>query len=302
VLSSTNIRNQSKTLWNMKPEDSEKKSIDWLLVISGVAIMLGVSVCVLFPRLFGSSATDLALAGHCRNQLRNIGLVLLEYHQDYGKFPDSCNYGNDGEPLLSWRVHVLPYLGHQELYDQFKLDEPWDSEHNQKLISRMPEFYEHPKLNKGEFKTNYLLPVGEGTLFADGEGRHRDDILDDPAITMLAVEANQDQAVIWTRPEDFRYDPDDPWRGLGKIHYAKGKRSRKPIWGEGCHMLMADGRSHFVSKEYVDIHELRILFSFNGKENLTSCVELFNNRLKREAHEIRETGSVKETVKEDDGC
>ena len=43
-----------------------------------------------------------------------------------------------GKPLLSWRVHLLPFLEENELYEQFKLDEPWDSPHNIKLLDQMP--------------------------------------------------------------------------------------------------------------------------------------------------------------------
>ena len=46
-----------------------------------------------------------------------------------------------GKPLLSWRVRLLPYMEQQELYNQFKLDEPWDSENNKKLIAKMPKIY-----------------------------------------------------------------------------------------------------------------------------------------------------------------
>ena len=49
-----------------------------------------------------------------------------------------------GKPLLSWRVHILPFLEEGELYKQFRLDEPWDSEHNRKLIEKMPDAYADP--------------------------------------------------------------------------------------------------------------------------------------------------------------
>jgi hypothetical protein len=49
-----------------------------------------------------------------------------------------------GEPLLSWRVAVLPQLGEEDVYRQFKLDEPWDGPHNRALLSRMPKVYAAP--------------------------------------------------------------------------------------------------------------------------------------------------------------
>ena len=41
-------------------------------------------------------------------------------------------YNAKGEAILSWRVLLLPYLEQNNLYQQFKLDEPWDSENNKK--------------------------------------------------------------------------------------------------------------------------------------------------------------------------
>ena len=48
----------------------------------------------------------------------------------------------DGTPLHSLRVAILPHLGEEELFKQFKLHEPWDSEHNKKLIPKIPTAYE----------------------------------------------------------------------------------------------------------------------------------------------------------------
>jgi len=40
---------------------------------------------------------------------------------------------------------ILPYIEQNNLYQQFHLDEPWDSEHNQKLMQQMPKTYASPK-------------------------------------------------------------------------------------------------------------------------------------------------------------
>ena len=54
-------------------------------------------------------------------------------------FPPAASVDKQGKPLLSWRVAILPYLEQQELYNKFKLDEPWDSPRNNKeLIQYMP--------------------------------------------------------------------------------------------------------------------------------------------------------------------
>src|SRR5262249_29159759 len=44
-------------------------------------------------------------------------------------------------PLLSWRVAILPYIGQRALYQRFRLNEPWDSKHNKKLLAQMPKVF-----------------------------------------------------------------------------------------------------------------------------------------------------------------
>src|SRR5205085_6609675 len=76
------------------------------------------------------------------NNLKQIGIAMLQYHESNKAFPLHAIYSADGKtPLLSWRVAILPYIDHDALYKEFKLDEPWDSDHNKKLIPLMPRQY-----------------------------------------------------------------------------------------------------------------------------------------------------------------
>lgn len=74
-----------------------------------------------------------------RNHLENIGQALDNYHIVNDQYPPARGCDKKGKPLLSWRVHILPFLDEQELYEKFKLDEPWDSEHNKKLLAEIPD-------------------------------------------------------------------------------------------------------------------------------------------------------------------
>ena len=91
---------------------------------------------------------------------------MRNYHDANKHFPAAAIRSKDGKPLLSWRVALLPMMEHEKLYDQFHLDEPWDSEHNKKLIDKMPAMYRSPKSRlKAPGMTNYVVPVGPGTVF-----------------------------------------------------------------------------------------------------------------------------------------
>lgn len=142
-----------------------------------------------------------------QENLRRLALAFHNYHDTYKRFPTTASYDSQGKPLLSWRVHVLPYLGQRELFRQFRLDEPWDSPANKQLIARMPEIY---GLSGGardrQHKTRYLVPVGDATLFKGSEPLRIADTRDGTSNTIMIVEAAPAEAVIWTKPDDLAFD------------------------------------------------------------------------------------------------
>lgn len=84
---------------------------------------------------------DAAYRMRSTNNLKQIGLGIHNYLDTNGELPsNSC--GPDGKPLLSWRVHILPYIEQDNLYRQFRLDEPWDSPNNVRLLNRIPMTYD----------------------------------------------------------------------------------------------------------------------------------------------------------------
>ena len=113
------------------------------------------------------------------NNLKQIGLAIHNYAQANKTFPPAYTVDKDGKPLLSWRVLILPYLEGDDLYSEFHLDEPWDSEHNKKLLSRMPAVFRDPDSKlAAQGKTNYLTVRGEKTVFSGEKpiafrGNHR---------------------------------------------------------------------------------------------------------------------------------
>jgi hypothetical protein len=189
------------------------------------------------------------------NNLRQMGVALYTYHDTNKAFPAAASYNKQGKPLLSWRVHILPYIEQGWLYKQFHLDEPWDSEHNKKLIALMPKTYSSPRgkrLRPG--MTMYLAPVGKSTIFPPGrKGVKITDITDGTANTIALVETLPEKAVVWTRPDDLPYDPKHPRAGL----IGKNK--------EGFLTLFADGSVRILSGR-IDPKVLAAYFTRNGGE------------------------------------
>jgi hypothetical protein len=146
---------------------------------------------------------ELAGRAEHQNNLHQIGVAMHNYLNVYRVFPLHAIYSKDGmTPLLSWRVAILPFIEGEDLYKQFKLDEPWDSDHNKKLIAKMPAIFEPLGAGKkGEGKTHYQVFTGPDTLFDGNKKMRLLDVKDGTANTILVIEAKN--PVIWTKPEDL---------------------------------------------------------------------------------------------------
>jgi len=148
------------------------------------------------------------------NNMKQLGLAMHNYYDVHKRFPPAASYDASGKPLLSWRVHILPFIEQKALYDQFKLDEPWDSEHNKKLIDMVVKAYQDPSAGLKPGMTTYLVPIGEGTVFGGNESLRMPDIVDGTSNTIMIVSVTPDRAVPWTKPEDLPVTKADPKQGL----------------------------------------------------------------------------------------
>jgi hypothetical protein len=162
----------------------------------------------------------------------------------------------DGSSKLSWRVHILPYLGEMELYSQFHLGESWDSSHNLALLERMPKVFDANwgiPLGRQDVRpghTTFVAPVGEGTIFGGREVTKIGDIKDGTSRTLVVVEVKPELAVPWTAPQDYAFAADDPGAGLA--------------WGpdESVGVMSCDGAWHLLHKSITADMLLR-LFQMN---------------------------------------
>jgi hypothetical protein len=182
-----------------------------------VTVMAPVAVGLLLPAV--QQARAAARRTQSQNNLRNLALACLNFHDVMGRFPAAYSQSEDKEPLLSWRVHILPFIEQQNLYEQFHMDEPWDSPHNLALLEQMPATYRGPNSQAPPGYTVYLGVTGEGAPFGTpqrtGEGSaasgyRLSEFLDGTSNTMMGVEVSDELAVPWTKPDaDIRLDDFD---------------------------------------------------------------------------------------------
>ncbi len=145
------------------------------------------------------------------NNLKQIGLALHNYHDTFNQFPPAY-LGTEEKPLLSWRVAILPFIGQSTLYDQFHLDEPWDSEHNLPLSKTVVGVYQSPLSQdrlEAPWMTTYQTVRHPDSPFPGGEKISLRDLNDGTSNTIMVLEVAPEQAVPWTKPDDFEPDPEE---------------------------------------------------------------------------------------------
>jgi hypothetical protein len=195
--------------------------------------------------------------------LRQIVLAFHNFNDTYAGMPAAAIVDKAGKPLLSWRVAILPFIEQQNLYKQFKLDEPWDSKHNKKLLARMPKIYAPTIVDKPAKadSTYYQVFTGPDTPFNPKAIRGNPPVSlgaripasfpDGTSNTFLVAEGGE--AIPWTKPVDLVYDAKKPVPKVGGL------------FPEGFHVGMADGTVKFISRK-IDQQTMRALITPAGGE------------------------------------
>jgi hypothetical protein len=227
-----------------------------------------------FVRLHGESAVDLAegirllvpavvqakaTANRYRsvNNLKQIGLAFHNYNSNNNRFPASANR-NKGKFPHSWRVAILPYIEHQDLYNQYNFDEPWDSPSNRKLLDHMPAIYAYPGPDgrpTSRSHPSYFVFTGPSTIGGAERGSQIQEITDGTSNTIHAVEARRE--VPWTKPEDIAFDPNAPMPELGGFT------------PDGFNALFGDGSVRYIKKS-INPMTLKCLITRDGGEVVSS--------------------------------
>ena len=197
--------------------------------------------------------------------LHKIGLALHGYHDIFRRFPPAVLTGPDGETKYSWRVELLPVLKYYvegvkpdrlrefainmteqeqralywELIQEsgYRLNEAWDSSHNEALLKSAPAVYRHPLDEADSIYTSYFGLTGSGTVFAGPQGTTTGEITDGPGSTLMLVEAVRQ--VPWTLPEDIDIAADKPLPQFGRIENGRTDAM-------GFLVLTCDGAVHFL--------------------------------------------------------
>ena len=191
--------------------------------------------------------------------LRYLAFAMHDYHEKNGALPPHAVFGKNGQPLLSWRVLILPYIEQEALFRQFKLDEPWDSPHNLELLPKMPQVLcpLEPMSHVGSHVTPFQVFVGKGTPFEGRGGWRFKADLPQTSFTVLIVEAAK--LVPWTKPDDINYDENAPLPQFGAFFPGR------------YYVAMADGHARMLRQSDIKEAPLRAAILRSGANDWPWC-------------------------------
>ena len=185
--------------------------VELLVVIA----IIGVLVALLLPAV--QAAREAARRTSCANNLRQFGLAAHNFHDTYNALPYGVlrNQGVAGNPpgfphpwQLEGRVRpnpgdypryalmhqLLPYIEQQALYQQFHLDEPWDSPNNRPLVEQMPAVFASQTMPLPPGQTSYLAFAHEQSIFPGNKKVWFADVTDGTSNTIMCVQAGPQSA------------------------------------------------------------------------------------------------------------
>lgn len=225
-----------------------------VLAVVGFTFLIcgGIMAALLLPAVTQARAAARRMSSS--NNMKMIGLALHNYHDTYGSLPPAYLPDENGKPMHSWRVLILPFLDAGYLYDQYDFEEPWDGPNNRLLLSQMPEVFEDPTVENapGEGATSYQAVSDENTMLSGPNYIRLHDVTDGISNTVMVVE-NTGAMVPWLSPEDTSID--DLLQG--------GEFQGGPVGG--TMFLFGDGAVKFIS-ETVDRQTLHDLSTRDGGE------------------------------------
>lgn len=163
---------------------------------------IGILLALLLPAV--QAAREAARRSQCANNMKQITLAMLNYNEVYGTFPPAYLADENGRPMHSWRVLLLPFMEQEDLYEQYNFDEPWDGPSNSLLAAQIPAVYRCPSAMLAADETHYVVVDGPGYIFEGDGACEIEDIVDGTSNTILIVEA-PDNSVNWMQPVDAHW-------------------------------------------------------------------------------------------------
>ena len=248
-----------------KGKGKAKSANNTTLILTIVGVFGLLFVCgglIILPALLlpaVQQAREAARRTQCKNNLKQIGLALHNYHDTYVLFPAAHLNDEQGKPKLSWRVSILPYMDQSPRFQMYNFTDTWDGPSNAALLLPTPQAYVCPSYNSppGSGSTCYLTITGDHTVLGAGKCVPIREISDGTSNTLMVVEACQ-LNIPWMKPQDI----DET--SVGAVGDPNGISSKHV---GGAHVLFADGSVRFLSNNTSPL-VIQALITRDGQETV----------------------------------
>jgi len=232
-------------------ELNRKGNVVSLMLTGDAARQSSVFFAILAP-VIGRSRVDVQRVRQ-RYNMQQIMLALHNYHAVHKYFPPAVLIDEESGIPRSWRVEILPFIHAALLYEEYRKNEPWDSEANQKVLAQMPSIFRCPADPDDSTNSSIFAVYGKGLFFEldNNERIGLRNIIDGTGNTIAIVEANRN--ISWTKPEDILIDIDaDEFPEFG-------------CYADAFTVGLCDGRVKLIKKT-IDHSILKKLFTRAGGE------------------------------------
>lgn len=241
--------------------------IFWIEAIV-VAVVVVVAAALILPAI--QQAREAARRTQSRNNLKQLGLALDNYHDTHQVFPPGGTFDADGTPYQSWTVYLLPYMEATPVYSVIDTGRPWDDPVNFDLIVS-GSFgggygYRDPSVPIEKTETGLRAihySPNQWLMYRNSSVRLND--IPDRGHTLLMADAFGSYAA---------YGDPINWRDAALSYRTAPLGFGHPFRTSGTHVLFADGHVEFVPESVSP----EITAAYSGPESLKPTPRLTAQR------------------------
>jgi hypothetical protein len=219
---------------NLMPLDAAR--LRWIQ--AGVVISIVLLALVLFVPAI-QQAREAARRSQSKNNLKQFGLALHNYHESINCFPPGGTFDSTGRGHHGWYTMIAPYLDASPLYNSINQLEPWDWPHNAALFRFNPPITLNPSIpdDTPQHEFGVIHYSANSHLLAANSSAKLSEI-DDRANTFIAGELGGD-FIPWACPYNWR-----PLKSLTDTPRTYGRPENI-----GGHFLMVDGSVRWTTPD-----------------------------------------------------
>ena len=227
-----------------------------LATLGAVALIAALVV----PGMRGSVVA--ARRNGCTCHGKQLGIALQNYHDVYKSFPPAYVADENGRPMHSWRVLILPFMEGQQFFSQYRFDEPWNGPNNSKLAARFDSsIYRCPAADGDPSETCYVAVVGPETMWPGARATTIGDVRDGTSQTIALVEVVH-SGIHWMEPRDLTIE--QALAGINPNDRGAHISSNHP---GGAHVICGNANVSFIPNG-LSTNRLRALLTASGGEHV----------------------------------